>query len=69
MISKENKILHILNDIKNCAKETPQMLFIRLINERLNKAIESYYSDLSYNFSMYGNNEKKLSKDLRRLIK
>ena len=69
MISIENKIWHILDDIKNCAKESPQTLFARLVNERLDMAIKSYYSDLTYNFSMYGNNEKKLSKDLRRLIK
>jgi hypothetical protein len=69
MISGENNITRILKDIKNAMKEPPQVLFARLVNDRLNKAVEMYYKDLMTGLSMVGVYESRLDKDLRRLIK
>lgn len=69
MISGENNITKILKEIRNAMKEQPQVLFARLVNERLNKAVEMYYKDLMVGLSTMGVYESRLDKDLRRLMK
>lgn len=38
----------IINDIREASKESPKDLYSRLISERLQLAVKTYYKDLSY---------------------
>lgn len=69
MTLKENNITRILKELRESMWETPQELFARLVNERLNKAVKMYYDDLILGLSMMGEYDSRLDRDLRRLIK
>lgn len=60
-------ILHIIKDLSEMRGISPNSLFKKLISERLDVALKSYYSDLIYKFDSYNVDEistKKLVKDV-----
>ena len=57
----------ILNDIKEASKETPSQLYIRLIRERLDVALVSYYHDITLKTNYYENITE--SKDILKVVK
>lgn len=59
-----------INDIKVARKESPSKLFARLVNDRLQLALKSYYSDLTNKFGIFeSQSEKNASKVMKKLIK
>lgn len=64
-------ISDILNDIKETNRETPSQLFIRLIKERLDQALISYYHDISSMVDYYENlsESKNILKVVRKVIR
>lgn len=50
-----NKIINILEDIKQSYKETPKSLLYRLIKERLSLIVNTYYSDVCSSINYYDN--------------
>ena len=48
-------IINCIADIKKAMKEQPNALYMRLINERLDQALKSYYADLSHKFDSLEN--------------
>lgn len=48
-------IKDIISDIKVAAKENKHDLFTRLIDERLQLALKTYYKDLNSKFEQYTN--------------
>ena len=46
-MSSYNIVLNSINEIKTAAKENPRELFARLVQERLQLALKSYYADLT----------------------
>ena len=60
-------ITTIIEDIKDALKETPSQLYIRLIRERLDLALVSYYHDISLSSNYYENLSEK--KDILKVVK
>ena len=60
-------ITTIIEDIKEALKETPSQLYIRLIRERLDLALVSYYHDISLSSNYYENLSEK--KDILKVVK
>lgn len=62
-------IIDCINDIKKASNENSQELFARLINDRLQLALKSYYDDLSSKFNMFENQaETNSTRVLKKLI-
>ena len=63
-------IKDILNDILLASKESPANLYERLIKERLQLALKSYYSDLTSKFNTYLDEaDKNLIRTVKKLNK
>lgn len=63
-------IVDIINEIKNASIENPQSLFARLIQERLQLALKSYYTDLINKSNTFENQaETNTIRVMRKLIK
>lgn len=62
-------ILRIIEDIKNSYKETPQQLYSRLIKERLELALKSYYHDIDLKASYVINSGKDSLSIMKKVIK
>lgn len=63
-------IKDILNDILLASKESPTNLYERLIKERLQLALKSYYSDLTSKFNTYLDEaDKNLIRTVKKLNK
>ena len=63
-------IKDILNDILLASKESPANLYERLIKERLQLALKSYYSDLTLKFNTYLDEaDKNLIRTVKKLNK
>lgn len=60
-------IIHIIKELFEMRGISPNKLFEKLISERLDLALKSYYSDLIYKFDSYNVDRistKKLVKDV-----
>ena len=63
-------IKDILSDILLASKESPANLYERLIKERLQLALKSYYSDLTSKFNAYLDEaDKNLIRTVKKLNK
>lgn len=63
-------IKDILSDILLASKESPANLYERLIKERLQLALKSYYSDLTSKFNTYLDEaDKNLIRTVKKLNK
>lgn len=62
-------IVDIINEIKEFSKEPKEKLFERLIQERLQLAVESYYSDLNSKFDYYYNKSQSKITYIKPLVK
>lgn len=69
MISEESKIVHMISDIRESMRESPCMLYRRLVTERLDKSLKSYCKDLNDIFISVGDKCSRLDKDLKGLFK